>query len=250
MKFAILLVVMLAFSAQAQVERRDHTIIPSRLSVAFPGDYACEPISSPFASPARYDGSMRRGDRNSGLHGGIDLSLSAGTPLLAIADGEVIALGEGGALEGIYIWLRHTPIDTGSPYFVFSKYQHLSALPTLKVGDRIKAGKVVGLSGATGTAGKHYGPSGYAHLHLSTFYGPSDEYEIKGMYGSMVSGKDARLDDPLILYLEGVQDLSAIRSLPDERKTVRPAVVGDDGRIRPEGYKTVWPVPCRELNKR
>lgn len=250
MRFAILCVLMLAFSAQAQVERRDHVITASGLSVAFPSGYACEPIASPFASAARYDGSLRRGDRNSGLHGGIDLSLKAGTPLLAIADGEVIALGEGAALEGIYIWLRHTPKDTGSPYFVFSKYQHLSALPVLKAGDRIKAGEVVGLSGATGTAGKHYGPSGYPHLHLSTFYGSSGEYEMKGMYGSMVSGKDARLADPLILYLEDLRDLSAIPGLPDEQKTVRPAVVGDDGHIHPEGRKTVWPVACRDLTKR
>lgn len=250
MRFAILLAALASFSAQAQVERRDHAIGASGLSVAFPGDHACAPIASPFSSPTRYDGSVRRGDRNSGLHGGIDLSLVSGTPLLAVADGEVIALGEGGALEGIYLWLRHAPGDTGSRYFVFSKYQHLSVLPTLKVGDRVMAGKVVGLSGATGTAGKHYGAAGYAHLHLTTFYGPSGEYEIKGMHGSMVSGKDARLDDPLILYLEGLQDIAAVRSLPDERKTVRPAVVRDDGSIHPQGRKTVWPVACREPGKR
>lgn len=249
MRLAMLLAVMLAFAARAQVERRDHAVIASGLRVAFPGGYACEPIASPFASPTRYDGSFRRGDRNSGLHGGMDISLKTGTPLLAIADGEVIALGEGGALEGIYIWLRHTPTDTGSSYFVFSKYQHLAALPALKVGDRVKAGKAIGLAGATGTAGKHYGPNGYAHLHLSTFYGPSEEYEIKGMFGSMVSGKDARLDDPLVLYLEGLHDLSAIRSLADETQTVRPAVVGADGRIHPEGRKTVWPVSCTESAK-
>ncbi|OYY81381.1 MAG: hypothetical protein B7Y33_01870 [Hydrogenophilales bacterium 16-62-9] len=250
MRLAILLALMLSFSAQAQVERRDYKIIASGLSVAFPSGYACEPIASPFASPTRHDGSMRRDDRNKGLHGGIDLSLEIGTPLLAIADGEVIALGKGGALEGIYRWLRHTPEDTGTRYFIFSKYQHLSTLPTLKVGERVKAGKVIGLSGATGTAGKHYGPTGYPHLHLSTFYGPSDEYEIKGMFGSMVHGKDARLDDSLILYLDGLDDLSAIRSLTDERKTIRPAVVGDDGRIHPEGRKTVWPVSCKESTKR
>jgi murein DD-endopeptidase MepM/ murein hydrolase activator NlpD len=240
---------MLAFSVQAQVERRDHRIIASGLSVNFPSGYACAPISSPFASPTRYDGSSRRGDRNAGLHGGMDLSLKSGTPLLAVADGELIALGQGGALEGIYIWLRHTPEDTGTPYFVFNKYQHLSVLPSLKVGDRVKAGMVVGLSGATGTTGKHYGPNGYAHLHLSTFYGPSDEYEIKGMYGSMVSGKDARLDDPLLLYVESLQDISAIRGLPDERKALHPAVVGDDGSVFPKGRKTVWPVSCRDLSK-
>ena len=66
----------------------------------------------------------------------------------------------------------------------------------------------------------------------------------------MVSGKDARMDDPLILYLDNLHDLSAVRSLPDDRKTVRPAVAGDDGRIHPEGRKTVWPVACRELTQR
>lgn len=249
MRIVIFLAIMLAFSAQAQVERREHSVSASGLRVAFPSGHSCEPISSPFASHTRYDGSLRRGDRNAGLHGGIDLSLQTGTSLLAIADGEVIALGEGAAMEGIYIWLRHTPNDTGSPYFAFSKYQHLAALPTLKVGAHVMVGQVVGLSGATGTVGKHYGANGYAHLHLSTFYGSSGDYEIKGLYDSMVSGKDARLDDPLILYLEGLQSLSAVRGLADERKTVHPAVVGEDGRVHPQGAKTVWPVACKELSQ-
>lgn len=111
------------------VERRDHAIAASGLEAAFPDGHACQPIACPFASPTRYDGSRRPNDRNGGLHGGIDLSLSEGTPLLAVADGEVIALGEGGRMEGIYLWLRHSPEDTGLPYWVFSKYQHFSALP-------------------------------------------------------------------------------------------------------------------------
>lgn len=249
MRLATLLAFLLVFQVQAQVERRDHKISASGLSVAFPNGYACEPISSPFASPTRYDGSSRRSDRNAGLHGGMDLSLQPGTPLLAIADGEVLALGAGGALEGIYIWLRHTPGETGLPYFVFTKYQHLAVLPPLKVGERVKAGAVIGLSGATGTEGKHY-PGGYAHLHLSTFFGPSDEYEIKGMYGSMVSGRDAQLDDPLILYLDDLHDIASLRTRAAEHLTARPGVVDAAGRIHPAGRKTVWPVACRESAKR
>lgn len=240
----------LVFSAQAQVERRDHPIVSSGLNVVFPSDYVCEAISSPFASPTRFDGSLRRGERNSGLHGGLDITLESGTPLLAVADGEVIALGEGGALEGVYIWLRHTPTDTGLPWFVFSKYQHLSARPLFNVGDRIKVGSAIGLSGSTGTAGKHYGPGGYPHLHLTTFYGPSGAYEIRGMYQSMVSGKDATMDDPLVLYLDTTADLTAIRERTSEQKSVRPAVVGDDGQIRPAGSRVVWPVSCKKLSKR
>lgn len=227
------------------VERRDHAIGASGLEAAFPDGHACQPIACPFASPTRYDGSRRPNDRNGGLHGGIDLSLSEGTPLLAVADGEVIALGEGGRMEGIYLWLRHSPEDTGLPYWVFSKYQHFSALPKLKVGERVKAGQVVGPSGATGTAGGHYGMSGYPHLHLSTYFGPSGEYEIRGMFGSMVSGKDALLDDALILYLWDLRELSDVRKLPEASRTVRPAFVGEDGSIVPPGSRTVWPVACK-----
>lgn len=250
MRIAIVFATLLALLApgsgmgQARVERRDHAVVASGLDVAFPAGHACEPISSPYASPTRFDGSSRRADRNAGLHGGIDLSLKAGTPLLAVADGEVLAAGEGGALEGIFLWLRHAPGDTGLPFFVFSKYQHLSVLPSLKSGDRVQAGMPVGLSGATGTAGRHYGPGGYPHLHLTTFFGPVAEYELRGMYGSMVSARDAQLDDPLILYLDEVTDLASVRGRSGERATARPGVVGVDGRIVPPGRRTVWPVAC------
>lgn len=247
--FCTLLVVFPVLPAYAQVERLEHRIVPTGLRAAFPADYGCAPIASPFASSTRYDGSQRLDARNGGLHGGIDLSLETGTPLLAIADGEIIALGEGGALEGIYIWLRHAPKDTATNYFVFSKYQHLAALPTRKVGERVKAGEAIAVSGATGTAGKHFGRNGYPHLHLSTFYGPSEEFEVRGMFGSMVRARDAQLDDPLILYFENAPDLAALRNIPDEQKTVRPGVVNEAGRIHPEGRKAVWPVPCQTLTK-
>jgi hypothetical protein len=49
--------------------------------VAFPAGFECEPVSSPFGSRTRYDGSPRRGDRNSALHGGIDISFYNSTRL-------------------------------------------------------------------------------------------------------------------------------------------------------------------------
>jgi murein DD-endopeptidase MepM/ murein hydrolase activator NlpD len=226
------------------VEGRDHKITASGLTVTFPIGFECEPIASPFASPSRFDGSARRGDRNSGLHGGIDLSLKEGTPLLAIASGEVIALGEGGRLEGIFLWLRHTPADTGLPLWVFTKYQHLSTLPDLKTGDRVQVGQVVAQSGNTGTVDGYYGTAGYPHLHLSTFYGPSAEYTTKGIYNSMVQGQGAVLEDPLILYLRGLNDLGQVRGLPEERKKISIAVVGKDGAVFPAGSTLVWPVRC------
>ncbi|MDP2267110.1 MAG: M23 family metallopeptidase [Thiobacillus sp.] len=226
------------------VERRDHEIKATGLTAAFPAGFACEPVASPYASPHRHDGSKRRGDRNNGLHGGIDLSLKEGTPLLAVASGEVIARGEGGQLEGIFLWLRHAPTDTGLPFWIFSKYQHLSTLPDLKEGNRVHVGQVVARSGGTGTAGGYYGAAGYPHLHLSTHYGPSKEYTVKGMHGSMVQGQGAVLDDPLILYLRDVNTLNQIHDLPEARRKVDIAVLGEDGAVYPAGSTSVWPVRC------
>lgn len=228
------------------VERLDHVIAASGLSAAPPDGFECEAIASPFASPNRHDGSARRGDRNSGLHGGIDLSLKDGTPLLAVAAGELIAKGEGGQLEGIYLWLRHAPTDTGLPYWVFTKYQHLSALPALKVGDQVRAGQIIAHSGNTGTVSKHYGAAGYPHLHLNTLFGRSGAYSMEGLYGSRALAAGAVLDDPLILYLGPVGELSEVRGLPVERRKVIVPVVDAQGVVHPYGSKTVWPVRCRK----
>ena len=227
-----------------EVERLDNVIVASGLTVAFSAGFECEAIASPFGSPSRYDGSSRRSDRNSGLHGGIDLSLKAGTPLLSVAAGEIIAKGEGGQLEGIFIWLRHAPEDTSLPFWVFTKYQHLSVLPDLKVGDRVRAGQVIGYSGNTGTVSKHYGAAGYPHLHLNTLYGPTGEYSMKGMYASRVQADGAILDDPLILYLGPISELSEVRRLSAERRKIIVPVVDEEGSVHPHASKAVWPVRC------
>lgn len=227
------------------VERRDKVINATGLKPGFPAGFSCEPVSSPFGSPTRYDGSLRRGDRNSGLHGGLDISLQEGTPLLAVAAGEVIAAGVGGRLEGIFLWLRHAPEDTGLGFWVYSKYQHLSKLPELKPGARVAAGDIVALSGNTGTAGGHYGMFGYPHLHLTTLYAPSAGYTMRGAYGSMASSPEALPHDPLLLYLPDLQSLDQVRGFVPGADRVNVAVVDEQGAIHPVGAKRVWPVRCR-----
>jgi hypothetical protein len=230
------------------VERREGEIKATGLTPVFPEDDVCAPIASPFASPFRYDGSPRRDDRFGGLHGGIDLTLDEGTPLLAVARGKVIAKGIGGQLEGIYLWLMHAPSDTGLPFWIYTKYQHLSVLPVLNEGDAVHVGQVVASSGKTGTVGGHYGPAGYPHLHLTAVVGPGGEYMRVGVYGSMIRARDATISDPLILYLTELGDPASVVSLPEDHKRVRIPVVSSDGAIHPSDRKVVWPVACKRTS--
>lgn len=228
------------------VERREASITATGLTPRFPAGLVCAPISSPYGSPNRYDGSRRRNDRNGGLHGGLDITLNAGTPLLAIADGEVIAKGEGGQLEGIFLWLRIAPADSGQPFWTFAKYQHLAVIPTLGVGARVKVGQVVAISGGSGTAGGHYGAAGYPHLHLSTNYGPSPQFEMLGMFASMARAEGAQSGDPMTLYLRHITGPDVALALPESTRVIDVPVVGPDGTIQPADSQTVWPVACSQ----
>jgi len=139
-----------------------------------------------------------RSGRLGGYHGGIDITLVEGTPLLALAAGTIVSKGEGAMLEGIYLWLRHSPEDTGLAYWVYSKYQHLESFPELEVGAKVAMGQMVARSGKTGTVGKHYGISGYPHLHLTTRKS-SGGVEWVGPRGET---RGLPLFDPLAIYHE------------------------------------------------
>lgn len=92
----------------------------------------------------------------SGYHNGVDWSMPKGTPLLAIFDGTVTLI-ERWSLVG---YGRHVKIRSTDGRFV-ALYGHMLEIPDkFKVGDKVKAGQVLGLSGNTGMS---IGP----HLHLT-----------------------------------------------------------------------------------
>ena len=214
--------------------RGDEMIRPSGLEPVFPDQARCPEIASPFGSQTRYDGSPRPSwAPGGGYHGGIDITLTEGTPLLALAAGTVVSKGEGGQLEGIYLWLRHSPEDTALSYWVYSKYQHLQSLPELAIGARVAMGEVVARSGKTGTTGGHYGAYGYPHLHLTTRKGPIDDQ----IMGSLLAAPGRPLIDPLVIY----HDASA---KPEESAVTIPYAT-TDGQRRPQGTRVVWPVACQ-----
>lgn len=215
---------------------------PSGLQPVFPDNASCIEIASPYGSQTRYDGSRRPAFRFGGRHGGIDLSLPVGTPLLALAGGKVVNKGKGRQMEGIYVWLQHTPEDTGLSYWVYSKYQHLKTLPELKIGAKVVVGQVVAHSGKTGTTGGHYGTRGYPHLHLSILKSPKSKYQIKG---SQMLAPDSSLMDPLLIYYETSPKPKYLVDSTSREKTVVIPYMTIDGHIWPQGACVVWPVACQ-----
>jgi murein DD-endopeptidase MepM/ murein hydrolase activator NlpD len=80
-----------------------------------------------------------------GWHHGNDIFAPLGTPVLAVADGELFLVGLN-AIGGNRLWLRD---DAGNEFY----YAHLSAYTPLAFdGSRVKAGDVIGFIGTTGDA--------------------------------------------------------------------------------------------------
>ena len=94
------------------------------------------------------------------LHPGVDIPMTAGTPLLALGDGVVTCAGG----ENIFCGQSEDP--TGNGYGIGIQYASCSCIVyyahakgiTLERGDPVSAGMVVALSGAS--------RDGYEHLHL------------------------------------------------------------------------------------
>lgn len=220
-------------------------LIPTGLEPVFPKDADCLAVASPFASQTRYDGSPRVFDAFSGYHSGMDISTPIGTPLVAVADGEVVFKYEGGRMVGNRIILRHAPKDTGLNVWVYSLYQHFESMPKFNVGDRVKKGQYLGPAGNTGTTGGHYGVAGYAHLHMTVYVSDFPDYAKSPR---SVLPKDVRFLDPVALYLRRnppLTDNHAIAALPGTEKRVAISYVTTTGKVVPEGARFVWPVPCK-----
>jgi len=216
------------------------------LSVVFDGAAACPPIDSPYGALTRYDGSSRRSGGAEGAHGGIDLSLDEGTPLRAVAAGRFFSAGEGGMLEGIYLWILHLPEDTGLGFPFLAKYQHLREPSPLRAGEAVRPGQEIARSGKTGTVGGHYGPAGYPHLHLTIrLLTPDGVQRAAGNAAEFRLLRDSIIVDPLTVYVPGLRTPADAAALPPDRKVLRVASVDQAGRPQPAEARSVWPVACR-----
>lgn len=87
-------------------------------------------------------------------HNGIDMSAVTGTPIFAAGDGLVIVSK---AAQGRRGYGNHVVLDHGGG--LTTKYGHMVNLPLVQVGQRVKAGQLLGYVGSTGYS---TGP----HLHF------------------------------------------------------------------------------------
>ncbi|MHA1597268.1 MAG: M23 family metallopeptidase [Alphaproteobacteria bacterium] len=219
-------------------------LIPTGVTAAYPANASCLEVKSKFASTSRFDGSDRNASANHGYHEGFDISSPEGTPLVALADGEVVHVFAGRQLVGNQIYIRHAPEDTGLPVWVYSKYKHFKTLPDFRVGDRVKMGQRLGVSGKSGTTGGHFGYQGYPHLHMSAYVGKTGDYKPMRM---RVAIKGEQILDPMALYLIGqakVYDNHALAALPADRKVAKIPYMTPDGRFFPADTRLIWPYMC------
>lgn len=226
---------------QATVDAmRKRGFFETGLKPGYPDDADCAHVTSAFGVSTRSDGSRRSGRFYQGYHGGMDIPAAEGTPLLAMADGKVVHLRRSGGIGGLAIVLQHAPSNTGLTVWSYTEYKHIQELPDLSLGQRVRRGAEIARVGNTGTRGRHYGPAGFAHLHLTAFFSQTDKYEIR----RMLIPVRGQWMDLLAFFAGSAVDSFTLRNLPDGQKVVPIAYMSTDGVIVPSGATVIWPLAC------
>lgn len=113
-------------------------------------------ITSSFGFRPTPAGTIDYGGQGGYVHAGIDYGTPCGTPVRAVADGEVWLAGAAGT-AGNAVGLNHGLING----FAFAtRYHHMTTV-IVTPGEPVKRGDVLGLSGTTGN-------SSGCHLHFET----------------------------------------------------------------------------------
>ncbi|MDD3662403.1 MAG: peptidoglycan DD-metalloendopeptidase family protein [Candidatus Pacebacteria bacterium] len=136
------------------------------------------------------------GSRWGRTHYGLDFRASVGTSVKSVASGVVEGIGDTDkdcpkASFGKWIFIRH---NNG----LSSTYGHLSVI-SVKVGQKIQAGEIIGLSGNTGySTGPHLHLSVYASEGVSVQTKPSISCSGK-IFTQPIAASNAHLDPALYL---------------------------------------------------
>lgn len=216
-------------------------LIPTGLKPLYPSSARCPAAGSTFASSNRTDGSRRAQQFYGGRHGGMDIPVDEGTPILAVADGTVVQKSEGRFIGGLGLVLQHAPEETGLPVWTYTEYKHLRELPSIEIGTKVKKGERIAYAGDTGTTGGYYGEEGFSHLHLSAYFSRETGY----FAGRLFAPIDGYWLDPLALFRGAPLHSKELRDLPENQKAIAIAYTTGDGGIVPPDAKIIWPFACR-----
>ena len=205
----------------------------------FPADLSCRDIDEQWAISY----TAKRG--REAYHGGIDMPAPWGTPIIAAAAGRVVGKYRGkNSYRGIEIVLRHSPEQTGLPFWIYTQYTHFSQMPKLEVGQRVALGEVLGPTGNSGRGRTPnvQNPRRRPAIHFAVFYSRSSKYVARK---NKIIPLDGRWMDPNALFRKTPPfDSRAMKALPATEKKVPIAVMLDDGEIIPAGSRIVWPYLC------
>jgi murein DD-endopeptidase MepM/ murein hydrolase activator NlpD len=175
------------------------------------------------------------------LHKGIDIPQPRGTPVRAIADGMVVGkfLNKYNR-KGIEIMLRHTPEQTGLPFWTYSQYTHLKEMPTLSIGTYVMMGDEIGRTSNTGKMGKRIRRDA---LHFAVLYSEHPEWSNDGM---VVTPKNGYFMDPNAFYrFDPPYDSPSLVKLPKNQKRVPVPYMKADSTLVPSNTKRIWPYVCK-----
>ena len=175
------------------------------------------------------------------LHKGIDIPQPRGTPILAVAAGVVVGkfLNEGNR-KGIEIVLRHSSEQSGLPFWTYSQYTHLLALPKLPIGSQVSIGEEIGKTANTGKMGKRERRDA---LHFAILYSRFPEWSNDGV---VVTPKDGFFMDPNAFYrTRPPYDSGSLYELSGSQKFIAVPYMKIDGTRVPVGATRIWPYACK-----
>ena len=176
----------LVFGKASIIHAKNRGLIPTGLTPKFDERVNCRGIDDYWAM----DYSRKRG--REAYHGGIDIPAPQGTPILAVANGVVVAkfMGKQGP-RGIEIWLRHSPQDTGLNIWVYTEYAHLIAMPKLGIGQRVSMGEEVGKTSNSGLS-KQETRRRYGNRKNKEVSGRDRKHKFGKRKNKEVSGRDRK----------------------------------------------------------
>jgi murein DD-endopeptidase MepM/ murein hydrolase activator NlpD len=174
------------------------------------------------------------------LHKGIDIPQPEGAPIRAVSDGVVVGKFENrNNRKGIEIMLRHTPLQTGLPFWTYSQYTHLREMSPLPVGAQVRMGDEIGKTGNTGKMGKRIRRHA---LHFAVLYSEFPEWSNDGV---VVTPRDGCFMDPNAFYrTEPPYESQVLVKLPEDQKKVPVPYMKADGTLLPDKTKRIWPYVC------